>query len=95
MLKFDMDENRTYLSVTIPVHSYFLDRGEKSGKKVAYEKGIVDVLQDNPLTMTELSYALGYKGITKKLTTAVDDMIQRGIIERIAGEGSTNKLRVK
>ena len=38
LLTFDMDDNRSYLSVTIPVHSYFLDKNEKTDKKAAYEK---------------------------------------------------------
>jgi len=40
-------------------------------------------------------HAMGYKGITKKLTKAVSDMLTDGMIEIIAGDGSTNKLKVK
>ena len=95
LMTFDMDDNRTYLSVTIPVHSYFLNKSEKNDKKSAYEKKIIDALKDKPLTLTELAFAMGYKGITKKLTKAVNDMLTGGIIEKTAGDGSTNKLKVK
>ena len=95
LLTFDMDDNRTYLSVTIPVHSYFAPKDKRGDKKAVYEKRIVEILKDEPLTMTELALAMGYKGITAKLTKTVDDMIVRGVIEKIAGEGRTNRLKVK
>ena len=95
LMTFDMDDNRTYLSVTIPVHSYFLDKSEKVDKKSVYETKIIDALKNAPLTLTELSYAMGYKGITKKLTNTVDAMLDRGILNKIAGDGNTNKLKVK
>lgn len=96
LLKFDMDDNRTYLSVTIPVHRYFIPKSNKNDKKASYEKNIVDALKGKPpLTMTELALAMGYKGITAKLTKTVDDMLVRGVIEKIADEGRTNKLKVK
>lgn len=34
-----------------------------------------------------------YKSITKKLTNTVDDMLDRNILDKIAGDGSTNKLK--
>ena len=95
LLTFDMDDNRTYLSVTIPVHSYFLDKSERTDKKAAYEKRITDELKNAPLTLTELAKAMNYQGITRKLTKTVEDMLERKIIEKIAGDGSTNKLKLK
>ena len=32
--KFDMDDNRMYLSVTLPIHSYFLPKSESSPKEL-------------------------------------------------------------
>ena len=95
LLTFDMDENRSYLSVTIPVHSYFLKKKEQTDKKAAYEKKITDALKDKPLTLTELAAAMNYKGITKKLTNTVNNMLARNILEKTAGEGSVNKLKIK
>ena len=95
LFTFDMDDNRTYLSVTIPVHSYFAPKDKRGDKKAVYEKRIVKILKDEPLTMTELALAMGYKGITAKLTKTVDDMIVRGVIEKIAGEGRTNRIKVR
>ncbi|MBR6837724.1 MAG: AAA family ATPase, partial [Oscillospiraceae bacterium] len=95
LLTFDMDENRSYLSVTIPVHSYFLKKNEQTDKKAAYEKKITDALKDKPLTLTELAAAMNYKGITKKLTNTVNNMLARNILEKTTGEGSVNKLKIK
>lgn len=95
LLTFNMDDNRTYLSVTIPVHDFFYYTNGESDKKTSYEKEIIEKLKENPLTITELAHAMGYKGITAKLTKTVADMTQKGVIERIAGSGNTNKLKVK
>ncbi len=73
---FEMDEQRAFLSVTIPVHPYFLKGKEtKIAKRGAYEKRIVDALTGGPLLMTELASAMGYKGITKKLSDTVETMV--------------------
>ena len=81
--------------MTIPVHSYFAPKDKRGDKKAVYEKRIVEILKDEPLTMTELALAMGYKGITAKLTKTVDDMIVRGVIEKIADEGRTNRIKVR
>ena len=59
------------------------------------KKKITDALKDKPLTLTELAAAMNYKGITKKLTNTVNDMLARNILEKTAGEGSVNKLKIK
>ena len=56
----------------------------KKDKKSVYEKKITDALKDKPLTLTELALGMGYKGITKKLTKTVDDMLVREVIEKVA-----------
>lgn len=94
LLTFDMDANRTYLSVSIPVHSRFLGNQEKPTKTTDYEKRIIDALKDKPLTLTELSHKMGYKGITSKLTKTTDEMIHKKMIMKIAEEGRVNKLKI-
>ena len=37
-LKFEMDENRSYLSVTIPVHPYFVPKIAVPAKESEYRK---------------------------------------------------------
>ena len=94
LLSFDMDDNRSYLSVTIPVHSYFTDSKGRNDKKVLYEKKIIDALKNAPLTMTELAAAMGYKGITRKLKDTVNEMLGRKEIFKVAGEGNAIKLYI-
>ena len=94
LLSFDMDDNRSYLSVTIPVHSYFTDSSGRNDKKVLYEKKITDALKNSPLTMTELAAAMGYKGITRKLKDTVNEMLGRKEIFKVAGEGNAVKLYI-
>ena len=89
-LKFDMNPDRDYLSVTIPVHDYFIS-GKKAVSSVYAEK-ILDILKDNPLTLTELSKAMGYKGITRKLRKAVDELIITKEITRIIGDDNSIKF---
>ena len=95
LLRFDMDDNRTYLSVTIPVHSYFLPKNSKMQKDADYKQKIIDSLKDTPLTLTGLSKAMGYKSISTKLKKAVQDMLLSGVIEKTTGDGNTVKLKLK
>lgn len=89
-LVFETDENRGFLSVTIPVHPAFLpEQSAGNAKARAYEEKVLGALENGNLTLTELARALGYKGISKKLTTAVDALEARGFVERIlAPKGS-------
>ena len=81
MLTFEMDANRDYLSVTIPIHPSFLPR--KASKQETYHKKIMEKL-NVPMTLTELSYAMGYKGITAKLKGALSELVNMGEVERFA-----------
>jgi ATP-dependent DNA helicase RecG len=82
-LQFDMNPERDYLSVTIPVHSYFSQQTEKSEKAVAYEKQILSCLS-SPLSLTELAHAMGYKSITAKLRNTLTELQQSGKIRIVA-----------
>jgi ATP-dependent DNA helicase RecG len=81
--KFEMDENRDYLSVIIPVHPYFAPSENKEAGKEAYMEKVMAALREKPLMLTELAAALGYKGISKKLSTTVENMIATGKLKRI------------
>lgn len=93
LFTFEMDDNRTYLSVTIPVHKYFITENDKENKITAYENKITATLKETPLSMTELAHAMGYKGITAKLKKIVSEMILKGTLEKIVD--SDNKVKVK
>ena len=91
--KFAMDANRTYLSVTIPIHPYFLPKSETNPKELAYRERILEALKGRALSMNELAKAMGYKGISAKLSAAIEKMLEIGALERIV-VGSYVKLRI-
>lgn len=83
-LEFEMDEDRSYLSVTIPVHPYFAPKTIK--KTCDYETRVMQTLQGEHLSLTDLAHALGYKGISKKLRDTVESLVRQGRIGRRASE---------
>ena len=77
-----MDSSRTYLSVTVPVNDYFINKDFENSKKKEYEKTIVRLLSNNPLSLTELAKEMGYKGITKKLSDTVNSLYNNNVIRK-------------
>lgn len=69
MPRFEMDNERSFLSVTIPIHPYFLKAS--SDKDTEYREKILEQLRTSPMNRTELAKALGMKGISRKLSAAV------------------------
>lgn len=88
---FEMDENRSYLSVTIPVHPYFAEKKQVSEKEEVYRSRITEALKEKPLSKNELAKALGYKGISARLTAEVDRMLAEKLIVKVM-DGSKVKL---
>ena len=91
MPKFEMDAERGYLTVVIPVHPYFLS-GKKSEE---YEKTVLMKLSEKAMNLTDLSKAMGYKGITQKLKRTVEGLILTGEIEKIPSSEYGVLLRKK
>lgn len=91
--KFDMDENRTYLTVTLPIHPYFLPKSESAPKDIEYRERIVRSLSGKKMSLNELAKAMGYKGITAKLSSTVEKMLDIGAIEKVM-VGSYVKLHI-
>lgn len=82
-LFFEMNPERDFLSVRIPVHSYFLPKEPSSGKsakKDEYRQAITRCLTETALTLTDLSRAMGYRSIPKKLSATVDEMVKRDLL---------------
>ena len=75
-LRFEMDDERSFLSVTIPIHPHFQQ-------------------DEDVLSLTALAHAMGYKGISKKLSSTVERLLEQGRLERIASSNArTTLLRV-
>ena len=81
-MNFEMNEQRDYLSVTIPVHKYF-SKGVNTGSE-QYEERIINILKKDTITITELALRMGYKGITAKLTRTVNTMVKNGVLKKTA-----------
>lgn len=93
-IAFESDEQRGFLSVTIPVHPAFLPK--ENVRERAYEERVLAVLGAEELTLTELARAMGYRGISKKLSSTVESLVQRGAVERVVvGGGAKTRLRVR
>lgn len=86
MPRFEMDEERSFLSVTIPIHPYFLKAS--SDKDTEYREMILEQLRIAPMNRTELAKALGMKGISRKLSAAVEQLIAEGkVVQIVVGGG--------
>lgn len=86
MPHFEMDKERSFLSVTIPIHPYFLRAS--SDKDTEYREKILEQLRTSPMNRTELAKALGMKGISRKLSAAVEQLIAEGkVVQIVVGGG--------
>ena len=92
-LKFEMDEERNFLSVTIPTHPHFTETETKSSKEREYENGIIEFLSKDAMSKNQLAKQMGYKGITSKLSKTVDKMLVENKLEQVM-IGSQVKFRV-
>jgi ATP-dependent DNA helicase RecG len=52
------------------------------------------ILKASPMSLTELSNAMGYKGITAKLSKTVDSLINQNKLQLIIGKDKSKKLNV-
>lgn len=92
MLKFEMDAERQYLSVTIPINKHFINN--KQSKDIDYESKIIGLLKKQPLSLTELAKALGYKGISQRLRNSIDNLISKNIIIKVLDKSGKPKLSI-
>ena len=93
-LRFEMDANRTYLSVTIPVNERFLPENRGGAREEAYQARILAALGKQTMSRSELAGALGYKGVSARLTRTVDEMLACGALQNEIVNGRV-KLRAR
>lgn len=85
MPRFEMDEGRSFLSVTLPIHPYFVSAADKDS---VYKQRILELLRTAPMNRSELAKALGMKGISKKLTAAVEQLLaEKKVVQIVVGGG--------
>ena len=80
-LTIEMNPERDYVSVTIPVHEYFLK--SKKNKKEQYAERVIEHLREEPISITDLARSMGYKGITKKLKDTIEILCDTERIVRV------------
>lgn len=88
--EFLMNEERGFLSVVIPVHPYFISSVKTPGD--AYYDKILSSL-DKPLTLTQLAFSMGYRGISRKLKNAVETLLSKGRIKSAIIDGDIKYTR--
>ena len=93
MPSFEMDPERGYLTVKIPVHPIFLPKTNL--RDIEYENKILAVLENKGLSLTEISEEMGYKGITQKLRSSVEALCRAGSIERAMISDTRLGYRIK
>ena len=90
---FIMDEARGFITVRIDVHPAFLPKSTgPDEKELEYRAAIANALKGGPLSLSELSRALGYKSIPKRLSTSVEAMVAAGAVAKVATGGMRSKL---
>ena len=88
-MRFEMNPERDYLSVILPIHPYFSE--DQSGD-AEYERKIISLLTEKQLSMTELAHEMGYKGITAKLKRTTEALLQKKELQVVVGENRKPKL---
>lgn len=90
---FRMDETRGFLTVRLEVHPAFLPEPPKPNpKEIEYQNKIREALVGGPLTLSELSRAMGYKSIPKRLSNTIEIMSSQGEVAKIASGGLRSKI---
>lgn len=92
MLRFEMDEERSFLSVILPIHPSFApQRSRREANEDELKTRILSTLPTEPTSITQLARLLGYKGVSKRLRTTVNAMLRDGDLRAVA-DGARNKL---
>ena len=89
-LKFEMDVERQYLSVIIPINEHFITK--KRSKNADYEAKIIEILKKQNLSKTELAKELGYKGISQRLRNALESLFLTNRVINIIDKSGKPKL---
>ncbi len=90
---FTMDTGRTYLTVTLPVHLYFLPKVADNDKNALYQTKILEALGDKAMSKNELAQAMGYKGISAKTIAGSRNNASKRHIEASAPFDSFDGVR--
>ena len=79
--------------MTLPIHPYFLPKSEINPQELEYRERIFAALKGRALSMNELAKAMGYKGISAKLSSTIEKMLEIGALEKVV-VGAYVKLHI-
>ncbi len=76
---FEMDEERRYLSVILKINKAFIKKNYRKNvnkrlSKKEIKQNVLKVIQKEPLSMNKIAKRLGYKCISKTLSTVINEM---------------------
>lgn len=74
--KIETDSNRTYVTIVIPIHPVFVTIAKKDDK-IKLEDKIMILLENEALTLSEISYLLGYKTVPGSLKKAILKLLNK------------------
>jgi ATP-dependent DNA helicase RecG len=89
-MEFFYDGQNNRLSVLVPMHPCFVKKSTL--KEEAYQKKILAILETQPLTLTRLSAAMGYKSITSKLRQSVNLLLEQGRVVYVRSKKREKRL---
>ena len=93
-LRFEMDPDRSYLSVTIPIHEHFAP-AKKTDKQLQYEQALISCLENKEIDLTELARAailISYvPGGQRRPQPAERNSVHpvKGLVNRVRGRSSS------
>lgn len=96
---FEMDPDRRYISVILKNNKVFNDKIDskyKTTKRLSKDKikeNILKVINEEPVSLNELSKRLNYKGISKSLTIAVKELEEDSYLKQIKN-GRTSIIKI-
>ena len=96
---FEMDPDRRYISVILKNNKVFNDKIDskyKTTKRLSKDKikeNILKVINEEPVSLNELSKRLNYKGISKSLTIAVKELEKDSYLKQIKN-GRTSIIKI-
>lgn len=94
-----MDPDRRYISVILKNNKVFNDKIDskyKTTKRLSKDKikeNILKVINEEPVSLNELSKRLNYKGISKSLTIAVKELEEDSYLKQIKN-GRTSIIKI-
>lgn len=77
----EMDDERSYVTIILPINKFFIDSSSVETKQLSLEERIIVVLKDKPMRISEISKNLGYKQVSGTLKRIIKKMLEENKIK--------------